>query len=283
MSQDAVDALVKLLDLEPIEVNIFRGVSPDEKRQRVFGGQVAGQALVAAARTVDARHVRPLAARLLPAARRPDRPDPLRGRPHPRRPLVHHPPRRRHPARQGDLQPVGVVPHAPSPGSSTSCRCRDVPDPDEVPDFRTRWAPWKREARRLVRPAPPDRHPPRRLGAARPQGAAAAVPARVAPGRRPAARRPARAHVRAHVRVGHDPARHRPAAGRRRASRRGPADDGEPRPRHVVPPPVPRRRVAALRAGHAVGVRRPGPGPRASSTRRTATSWCRWCKRGSSG
>ena len=42
-----------LLDLEAIEVNIFRGVSPDEKRQRVFGGQVAGQALVAAARTVD--------------------------------------------------------------------------------------------------------------------------------------------------------------------------------------------------------------------------------------
>jgi acyl-CoA thioesterase-2 len=53
MSQDAVDALVKLLDLEPIEVNMFRGVSPDEERQRVFGGQVAGQALVAAARTVE--------------------------------------------------------------------------------------------------------------------------------------------------------------------------------------------------------------------------------------
>src|SRR5690349_11913979 len=48
----ALDDLVKLLDLEPIEVNIFRGLSPDENRQRVFGGQVAGQALVAAARTV---------------------------------------------------------------------------------------------------------------------------------------------------------------------------------------------------------------------------------------
>jgi acyl-CoA thioesterase-2 len=53
MSQEALDALIDLLDLEPIEVNIFRGVSPDEDRQRVFGGQVAGQALVAAARTVD--------------------------------------------------------------------------------------------------------------------------------------------------------------------------------------------------------------------------------------
>ena len=54
MSQEAVDDLCALLDLEAIEVNIFRGTSPDEDRQRVFGGQVAGQALVAAARTVDA-------------------------------------------------------------------------------------------------------------------------------------------------------------------------------------------------------------------------------------
>src|SRR3954464_8454881 len=52
----ALDELIEILDLEPIEVNIFRGVSPDEKRQRVFGGQVAGQALVAAARTVDPEH-----------------------------------------------------------------------------------------------------------------------------------------------------------------------------------------------------------------------------------
>ena len=52
-AQLAVDGLVRLLDLEPIEVNLFRGVSPPENRQRVFGGQVAGQALVAAARTVD--------------------------------------------------------------------------------------------------------------------------------------------------------------------------------------------------------------------------------------
>src|ERR1700740_2703275 len=46
----ALDALLDLLDLEQIEVNIFRGRSPDERRQRVFGGQVAGQALVAAGR-----------------------------------------------------------------------------------------------------------------------------------------------------------------------------------------------------------------------------------------
>lgn len=42
MPQDAVDDLLKLLDLEPIEVNLFRGVSPDEDRQRVFGGLCDG-------------------------------------------------------------------------------------------------------------------------------------------------------------------------------------------------------------------------------------------------
>ena len=36
MPQDTVDDLVALLDLEPIEVNIFRGVSPEERVQRVF-------------------------------------------------------------------------------------------------------------------------------------------------------------------------------------------------------------------------------------------------------
>src|ERR1700749_1029164 len=49
----ALDQLVELLDLEQMEVDIFRGRSPEgERRQRVFGGQVAGQALVAAGRTV---------------------------------------------------------------------------------------------------------------------------------------------------------------------------------------------------------------------------------------
>jgi acyl-CoA thioesterase II len=52
--QPVVDSLVQVLDLEPIEVNIFRGRSPRVSHQRVFGGQVAGQALVAAGRTVDA-------------------------------------------------------------------------------------------------------------------------------------------------------------------------------------------------------------------------------------
>ena len=53
MAQKALDELVSILDLEELEVNIFRGRSPQEDRQRVFGGQVAGQALVAAGRTVE--------------------------------------------------------------------------------------------------------------------------------------------------------------------------------------------------------------------------------------
>jgi acyl-CoA thioesterase-2 len=48
-----LEALLELLDLEQIEVNLFRGVSPAEGWQRVYGGQVIGQALVAASRTVD--------------------------------------------------------------------------------------------------------------------------------------------------------------------------------------------------------------------------------------
>src|ERR671927_953040 len=61
----ALDALVDLLDLEPIEVNLFRGVSPQDDRQRVFGGQVAGQALVAAGRTVERGSVHSLHAYFL--------------------------------------------------------------------------------------------------------------------------------------------------------------------------------------------------------------------------
>jgi len=50
---DALGLLVDLLDLESIEVNIFRGANPNEDRQRIFGGQVAAQSLMAAGRTVE--------------------------------------------------------------------------------------------------------------------------------------------------------------------------------------------------------------------------------------
>lgn len=47
-----LDELVNLLNLEEIEQNHYRGNSPDDSWQRVYGGQVLGQALVAASRTV---------------------------------------------------------------------------------------------------------------------------------------------------------------------------------------------------------------------------------------
>ena len=137
MAQPAVDDLITLLDLEAIEVNIFRGSSPASERQRVFGGQVAGQALVAAARTVEPEFaVHSLHAYFL----RPgdaDGADPLRGRPHPRRPLVRHPPGRGHPARP--------APSSTCPRRSTCPRTGfdhqepmpdDLPDPESLPDFR---------------------------------------------------------------------------------------------------------------------------------------------------
>lgn len=51
----AVDDLLAILDLEQLEHNLFRGRSPQVGWQRVFGGQVIGQALVAACRTVEGR------------------------------------------------------------------------------------------------------------------------------------------------------------------------------------------------------------------------------------
>ena len=49
----AVADLLAILDLEKLDVNLFRGTSPKAGWQRVYGGQVIGQALVAAVRTVE--------------------------------------------------------------------------------------------------------------------------------------------------------------------------------------------------------------------------------------
>ena len=56
----ALRQLLSILDLEPLEKNLFRGQSPQQGWQRVFGGQVIGQALMAATRTVEGRHVHSL-------------------------------------------------------------------------------------------------------------------------------------------------------------------------------------------------------------------------------
>ena len=58
MTQPIVTELIDLLQLERLEVNLFRGASRDIGTKYVFGGQVLGQALSAAQQTVpDERHV----------------------------------------------------------------------------------------------------------------------------------------------------------------------------------------------------------------------------------
>jgi acyl-CoA thioesterase II len=57
--------LLALLELEPLEVNLFRGASRDIGVPQVFGGQVLGQALVAASKTVEGRIVHSLHAYFL--------------------------------------------------------------------------------------------------------------------------------------------------------------------------------------------------------------------------
>lgn len=56
----AVTDMLSILDLEQIEPHLYRGQSPQVEWQRVFGGQVIGQALVAACRTVKDRSIHSL-------------------------------------------------------------------------------------------------------------------------------------------------------------------------------------------------------------------------------
>lgn len=62
---DRLADLLQLLELEPLEVNLFRGESRDIGAPQVFGGQVLGQALTAAAATVERRVVHSLHAYFL--------------------------------------------------------------------------------------------------------------------------------------------------------------------------------------------------------------------------
>ncbi len=139
---DAVADLVRLLDLEVIEVNLFRGISPDIDLQRVFGGQVAGQALIAAARTVDDdRQVHSLHAYFL----RPG--DPIV-------PILYEVDRLRD-GRSFTTRRVVAIQHGrPIFNLSASFHIQEsgfnhqiddigpVTDPETLPDFTTRWAPW---------------------------------------------------------------------------------------------------------------------------------------------
>jgi acyl-CoA thioesterase-2 len=141
---DALDDLIALLDLERIEVNLFRGGSPDEDRQRVFGGQVAGQALVAASRTVDEqdRRVHSLHAYFL-------RPG------DPKVPIVYDVDRIRDGTSFSTRRVVAIQHgrpifnlqasfHRPEPGLDHAIMApADVPPPESLPDWHTRLAPFR--------------------------------------------------------------------------------------------------------------------------------------------
>ena len=94
-SGSALEHLLSILDLEPLEENLFRGRSPQQGWQRVFGGQVLGQALVAAVRTVPAERIAHSlhAYFLLPGD--PLAADRLQRRARARRRQLHHAPRHR--------------------------------------------------------------------------------------------------------------------------------------------------------------------------------------------
>jgi acyl-CoA thioesterase-2 len=52
-SNNTIEELLRLMELEQLEVNLFRGESRDIGTSRVFGGQVLAQSIIAASRTVD--------------------------------------------------------------------------------------------------------------------------------------------------------------------------------------------------------------------------------------
>ena len=144
-NQQALDDLVTLLDLEVIEVNIFRGASTDEDRVRVFGGQVAGQALIAASRTVDepGRHVHSLHAYFL-------RPG------DPKQPILYEVDRIRD-GRSFSTRRVVAIQHGRAifnlqasfhgdePGGPDFHMTMDgdLTPPQDLPDFHTRMAPYQ--------------------------------------------------------------------------------------------------------------------------------------------
>ena len=137
---------MRLLDLEPIEVNLFRGVSPEENRVRVFGGQVAGQSLVAASRTVGekGRHVHSLHAYFL-------RPG------DPAAPILYQVERIRD-GRSFTTRRVAAIQHGevifnlhasfhlPEDGLDWQHPMpRNLPDPLTLPDFKTRMEPYREQ------------------------------------------------------------------------------------------------------------------------------------------
>jgi len=134
----ALEQLIEILDLEQLEVNLFRGRSPDESRQRIFGGQVAGQALVAAGRTVEKGSTHSLHAYFL----RPGDPT---------TPIIYEVDRIRD-GRTFTTRRVSAIQHGKAifhlsasfqpdePGPEHQMPMPEAPDPETVPNFEERIA-----------------------------------------------------------------------------------------------------------------------------------------------
>ncbi len=142
---EALDKLVDLLDLEQIEVDIFRGVSPAGERLRVFGGQVASQALVAAGRTVEGgagpnRPVHSLHAYFL---RPGDTSVPILYRVERIRDGRSFTTRRVTAIQRGEaIFTLSASFHVPEEGVSHQLQEPQVPDPETLPSWRERMAPY---------------------------------------------------------------------------------------------------------------------------------------------
>jgi acyl-CoA thioesterase-2 len=152
--EEPLDVLLKLLDIEPLEETLFRGLSPDTSVQRVFGGQVAGQALVAAGRTVEpARRVHSLHAYFLHAG-------------DPAVPLIYSVDVTRD-TRTMSTRRVTATQHGravfiltasfqlPEEGPRHEDPMPSAPDPDSLPTFEERFAPLAEmfpNRRRMPRP-----------------------------------------------------------------------------------------------------------------------------------
>lgn len=136
----ALEDLIDLLDLEVIEENIFRGHSPNEYRIRVFGGQVAGQALIAAGRTVAKGTVHSLHAYFL----RPGDPkvpilylvDRIRdGKSFTTRRVVA--------VQHGEaIFNLSASFHVEEQGLNHQAEMPEVPDPESLPNFTEKMAPY---------------------------------------------------------------------------------------------------------------------------------------------
>ncbi len=248
----AVDNLLNILDLEQLEQNLFRGRSPQNGWQRVYGGQVVGQALVAANRTVEAkdRLTHSLHAYfLLPGD--------------PKVPIVYEVDRirdggsfttRRVIAIQHG-QPIftmGVSFHKAEPGFDHQIAMPDVPPPEELAteeELKARLLPnlpepmrryWEYERPIELRPTDLSRFLSSEKGEPKQYiwiKASGPLPEDFR------LHQCVLAYASGLLALGYGAGRAWPPDVR-------PAHhDGEPRPRSVVPPAVPRRRVAALRAG----------------------------------